>query len=269
MQKPYYSVRFYQGISSDSAISAKAVAPLIVRLFAPGSFVDVGCGTGTWTRALKDAGVPAALGIDGHNVQDRQLVIPRAEFQRHDLTQVLRLDRRFDLALSLEVAEHLPPERAGGFVADLCRLSDVVVFSAAVPGQGGTHHVNEQWPSYWIALFESCGYTVVDCLRPQLWYNTDVAWWYRQNMLTFIKHEELAKYPAAVELGRQPFPPDVVHPQAYVTAALPREMSPRMIRNVIQAIPHFPGKLLRHLRKMRHGKPGSTLTANRDGRGER
>jgi len=258
MQKLDYSPRFYQSIHADSAVSAKAVAPLLVRLFAPQSLVDVGCGAGAWTRALKDAGVPAVLGIDGDEVKTGQLVIAPAEFQRHDLTQPLRLNRRFDLALSLEVGEHLPPERAQSFVADLCRLSDAVVFSAAVPGQGGTHHLNEQWPSYWIAHFQGCGYAVADCLRPQLWHNTDVAWWYRQNMLVFIQGNQLEKFKAVIELGRQRFPPDVVHPQAYITATVPREMSPRMIKNVLQALPHFPGKVLLYLKKVRGAKPGGT-----------
>jgi SAM-dependent methyltransferase len=256
MPNPNYSARFYQSIYTDSAVSAQAVAPLIVRLFAPQTLVDVGCGTGTWTQALKHAGVPEALGIDGREVNADQLVIAPSEFQRHDLTQPLRLNRRFDLALSLEVGEHLPPERAPGFVADLCRLSDAVVFSAAVPGQGGTHHVNEQWPSYWITLFNGCGYAVVDCLRPQLWNNAAVAWWYRQNMFVFVKGDPLAKHGALVELSQQPFPSDVVHPQAYVTATVPQEMSPRMITNVLQALPHFPGKVLQHLKQVRGGKPG-------------
>ena len=256
MQKLDYSAHFYQSIFTDSALSAKAVAPLIVRLFAPRSLVDVGCGTGTWTRALKDAGVPEVLGLDGHQVRPDQLVVAPAEFQRHDLTQTLQLNRRFDLALSLEVGEHLPPERAPGFVADLCRLNDAVVFSAAVPGQGGTHHVNEQWPSYWIAHFQGRGYTVIDCLRPQLWDLPEVAWWYRQNMLVFIKGDQLEKYKAVVELKRQPFPTDIVHPQAYVTATVPREMSPRMLKNVLLALPHFPGKVLQHRKKVDRRKAG-------------
>ena len=66
---------------------------------------------------------------------------------QRDLAQPLQIDRRFDLALSLEVAEHLPPECGSEFVQTLTDLSSVILFSAAIPFQGGTDHLNEQWPS--------------------------------------------------------------------------------------------------------------------------
>src|SRR5438034_7185725 len=52
---------------------------------------------------------------------------------------------------------------------------------------GGTHHINEQWPSYWIAFFQENGFQALDCIRPSIWNNEKVAWWYAQNMFAFIK----------------------------------------------------------------------------------
>lgn len=245
MSSPYSS-RYYEGLKEDSAASARATVPLIRRLFPARTVVDVGCGSGTWARAYADAGCDV-LGIDGDIVRPEQLLIPAEKFRRANLAEPLRLDRRFDLVNCLEVAEHLPPARGEGFVADLCRLGDVVIFSAAVPGQGGTHHVNEQWPSYWIPFFRSQGFAPLDCLRHQLWGNGGVAWWYVQNVFAFVKETRLGEFPEAVAANR-PWPTDLVHPRAYVRATVPAEMSPRMLKEVAKALPHFPGKVLKHLR---------------------
>lgn len=242
-----YSPGYYQSLREDSELSAREVVPLLLRLIAPKSVVDVGCGSGTWTRVYKEAGTQV-LGIDGFHVKPEQLLVAASEFERRDLTQPLRLERRFDLANCLEVAEHLSATRAAGFVADLCQLADVVVFSAAIPGQGGTHHINEQWPSYWIAHFAANGFDAHDCVRAVIWQNEKVAWWYVQNLFVFLKRDRVADFPAVVNASCSG-PTDLVHPRAYASATVPQEMSPRMIKEVVKALPFFPGKILRHLRK--------------------
>lgn len=249
MSQLSYSARYYQGLREDSATSATEVVPLILRHFTPNSVVDVGCGSGTWTRAYRNAGMKV-LGIDGFNVQAGQLLIDAKEFERHDLTQPLRLSRRFDLVNCLEVAEHLPASRAAGFVSDLCALGDVIVFSAAVPGQGGTHHINEQWQSYWVDLFKQRGFQHFDCLRSSLWNNPRVAWWYVQNMFAFVQCERVPEFPSAARESTTG-PLDLVHPRAFVSATVPREMSPRMLREVLRALPHFPAKIIAHARKFK------------------
>ena len=242
-----YSARYYEGLKEDSAASARAVVPIALQLFPARSVVDVGCGSGTWTRASLDAGCDA-IGIDGHVVQHGQLLFPPDRFHRRDLSRPLSLPNRCDLANCLEVAEHLAPSRAPSFVSDLCNLADVVLFSAAVPGQGGTHHVNEQWPSYWIPLFERQGFTPVDCFRWQLWDRDEVAWWYVQNLLAFVRTPRLPDFPAATAAAR-PLPTNLVHPRAYVRATVPSQMSPRMLKEVARALPYFPAQILAHLRK--------------------
>lgn len=242
-----YSNKYYERLKEDSASSAKVMVPIIMHLFHPSSVVDVGCGSGTWARAYSDAGA-RIIGVDGFEVSTEQLLIPSDRFERRDLSKSLELGKRFDLANCLEVAEHLDESRAAGFVVDLCNLSDVIVFSAAVPGQGGTHHVNEQWPSYWIQKFESEGYVPLDCLRNQVWQNPNVAWWYVQNAFAFVKRSRLPDFPLAREAVR-PWPNDLVHPRAYVRATVPSEMSPRMIKEVVKALPHFPGKIADFMRR--------------------
>ena len=136
------------------------------------------------------------------------MTIDGSQFVCHDLTKPLNLDRRFDLVMSLEVAEHLDSRFAPVFVESLVRHGDVVLYSAAVPGQGGNHHVNEQWPSYWVELFAEHDFRPYDVLRGNLWGNPAVEWWYQQNCLIFASAE------AAARLGLSPSsaPIDIVHP---------------------------------------------------------
>src|SRR5690606_16087480 len=128
-------------------IAPSIIAPYVFKEVRPKSVVDVGCGLGTFLRAFKDLGVKDVYGLDGPWVRRDLLYkyIEEGEFEEADLEKPIEVTRRFDLAISLEVAEHLSEARADGFVADLGKLSDNILFSAAIPGQGGDHHINEQW----------------------------------------------------------------------------------------------------------------------------
>ena len=196
-----YDGDFFDVIRDGCQRSAEVVVPLLVDLLAPSTVIDVGCGEGWWARTFQSYGV-AARGVDGPDT-----IAMVSPFTAHDLTEPLPELGAFDLAISLEVAEHLPPERAGGFVADLCRLAPTVVFSAAIPGQGGTGHVNEQWPGYWVDLFAGQGFRVDGSLRFDLWGDDRVENWYRQNLL-------LASVEPLPGLAYGPVLP-VVHPVLY------------------------------------------------------
>ena len=140
---------------------------------------------GAWLRVAEELGVRQLLGIDGHYVGQDTLLIQPQEFQSWDLKERIILPSRFDLAISLEVAEHLPFHRAETFVADLTKLSEVVLFSAALPYQGGVEHINEQWLEFWAILFRRHGYVACDILRKQIWNNPQVEFWYAQNIVVF------------------------------------------------------------------------------------
>lgn len=204
-----YDRAFYLDQAAGSARSASVIVPLLHELLPVRSVCDVGCGVGTWLRCWLDEGAADVLGIDGDHVSRDQLLIPGDNFCAADLRQPLPCDRRFDLAMSLEVAEHLPPTRAESFVADLASLAPVVLFSAAIPGQGGTQHVNERWQSYWASLFAREGFVVVDALRPRIWHDERIDYWYRQNILLFCRH-------GAIETSALPL--DVVHPEQFAAA---------------------------------------------------
>lgn len=163
-----------EGVKSSAAV----VAPRLIDLFSPASVIDVGCGEGHWLAEFAARGC-TVTGVDGPHVE------PDCDFIVHDLEQPLRLDQRFDLALCLEVAEHVSPARAPAFVAELCTLAPTVVFSAAIPGQGGSGHVGEAWPAYWAGLFAENGYPGTGALRWPMWMDQRVKDWYRQNLLVF------------------------------------------------------------------------------------
>lgn len=213
--KMTYRPEFYATMAQAATHAARRVVPIILSVTRPRSVIDVGCGPGAWARAMHEAGVSEVVGIDGDWLQTESLLIPPESFVRADLGRPFSLERRFDVCLSLETAEHLPEGRARGFVHDLTRLSDVIVFSAAVPYQGGTNHVNERWQDYWVGLFEEFGYLGIDYIRRRIWmlkeHNT---WFYAQNMIIFVKDDRLSDYPALndefqYQAGR---PTSLVHP---------------------------------------------------------
>ena len=88
--------------------------------------------------------------------------------------------------MCLETAEHLPADAARDLVAALSRTADVVLFSAALPGQGGTHHVNERPLTYWAALWHDVGFVPLDVVRPGL-QNASLDVWYGQNVILFVR----------------------------------------------------------------------------------
>jgi len=191
-----YSDQFFQAIREGSARSAAVVAPLIIDLLHPESIVDVGCGTGAWLARFQQCGVRQVLGLEGSPIAAQVADIDPSRIRPLEASRPFHLERTFDLAMSLEVAEHLPEESAAGFVESLTRLGPVVLFSAAVPGQGGTGHLNEQWPSYWVRHFAGHEFTVVDCLRDRIWNDPRIEWWYRQNLLLFVAKSHLPRYSA-------------------------------------------------------------------------
>lgn len=150
-----------------------------------------------------------------------QLEISRNEFQKLDLNSKFSLDlkQKYDLAICLEVAEHLDKIWADNLIHQLTLASDVVLFSAAIPGQGGDNHVNEQWQSYWIHKFQNKGYVCLDIIRPQIWHHKKVMYCYKQNIFMFVNQMTLMNYPALSQAYQKQsfFISDIVHPHCYQT----------------------------------------------------
>lgn len=212
-----YTDAFYDEQHALSLRSARKILSLLLQDAIPKSVIDIGCGVGTWLRACSEMGTRDILGIDGDYVPRDRLMIPETNFCPGDVSAPLTLERRFDLAISMEVIEHLPLEAAPRFVANLTQLSDVVLFSGAMPYQGGTGHLNENWPYYWARLFAVQGYDLFDIIRPALWQDADIAFWYRQNAFVFARPERTY----LPDLGRPGprMPLDAIHPEMYLLIA--------------------------------------------------
>ena len=218
-----YRGKFYSERDKRTRHAANTVLQLVLEkilLSKPSSVIDVGCGTGVWLSAAENMGVQKTAGIEGEWLPTKNFTAD-AELHCLDFTSGLsgmELER-FDLCISLEVAEHLPETYAKEFVFNLTRFSDVILFSAAIPGQGGRHHVNEQPISYWVKHFENLGYTCLDLIRPEIWNDENIPFWYRQNTVIFTKHRKLlAKYAPMKEICLY----DVIHPELFYNYRYPR-----------------------------------------------
>jgi SAM-dependent methyltransferase len=219
-----YGAAFFDGQSSGSRRSAEVVVPLVNGLVRPGSVLDVGCGVGTWLAEWVSEGVTDVIGLDGGYVDRAAMQIQPAKFRPADLRNPFSLGRRFGLVESLEVAEHLDETCADAFVRSLVSHSDTVLFSAAIPGQGGTHHVNEQWPSYWVTKFTRAGLRLFDVIRPAIWNDRRVDWWYRQNILLFSKSPAFDMYDTCI---------DIAHPEFWEA----RQKSYPLVRQIAGKLP--------------------------------
>jgi SAM-dependent methyltransferase len=227
-----YTPGFYHSLCAGSDRSAQELVPLLLDTYHPASVVDVGCGVGTWLAAFRDAGVADVLGIDSEHARRAGLLISEECFHCHDLTTPFLTPRQFDLVLSLEVAEHLPPEVAPTLVQTLTCLGPIVVFSAAVPHQGGTNHVNCQWPSYWARLFARHGFLPSVDLRRHTWSLAGVEPWYRQNLVVYTRRTDAVSDCTSA----QDWPLDVIHPETYRRIVDPEHASLRTAVRIVVSV---------------------------------
>jgi len=231
-----YDRSFYDSAGAHTPKSAAEIIPLVFEYVTPRSAVDVGCGSGAWLAEFARRGVEDVLGLDGPWVTQSSLQIPPARFRVVDLGRPIEESRRFDLVVCLEVAEHLPATQADTIVESLTRLGDIILFSAAIPFQGGTNHFNEQWPDYWAARFARHGYVFVDALRPRIWSNPNVEWWYAQNSFFVVEQSALAKSSALAEAAAKTRQLSLVHPRAYLENAARAQSPARLFQATLGAI---------------------------------
>lgn len=251
-KKTIYDKKFYDRQMKGSLQSAQIVIPLILEKINSAnihSCVDFGCGVGTWLSVIKSH-IRAAdvLGIDFGEPEKEQLKINPEEYRKMDLSDSITLDKMYDLCMSLEVAEHISQERADVFVDNLTKASDIILFSAALPGQGGTGHVNEQRLSYWVEKFAQRGFELYDVIRPYIWYNEAVEPWYRQNMVLFCRQEKNIIEPAKIEN----FPVDIVHPVTLKRKAKLKRKTNTFITINWNYLAQHHNRIYRLLRNLKH-----------------
>ena len=228
-----YGGDFHTTRDADTEYDADRILSIVYREFTGlNRVIDVGCGVGTFLRAAKAHGAMHIMGMDGDWVNRSELVISSDAFQSVDLSTPTPMNETYDLAINLEVVEHLPKESAEQFIHWLCNLAPVILFSAAIPGQGGVGHQNEAWLSYWVVLFEKQGFRPLDIIRPEIWADQNIYFWYRQNTLVFTKKDKLQRIRDANNAI------DIVHPELYLSK-LPTKSTgllAKLLRRIIRSI---------------------------------
>jgi len=202
---------------SQNRESARKILSLVFEYWQPQSVLDVGCGLGTWMSVSRELGVADVRGIEGQWLDPSRLLVDRDLVTTFDLEREFSLHRKFDMAICLEVAEHVS-ESAGQFlIASLAAHSDVILFSAAIPYQGGHHHVNEQFPDYWKLRFAQHDFRPLDFIRPQIWNDAAVLWWLRQNTMLFVHERAIAGNDRLRQEAAIPRQFSMVHPDVYLS----------------------------------------------------
>lgn len=203
-----YDDSFYRMMEASSKAAAFEMLGPILRLLNPQSVYDFGCGEGIWLNVVKSLNKNIdVLGFDGKHVLKDNLKIPEDCFVTCDLSKIVR-GYRCDLALSIEVAEHIEEQYSDVFIENIVNCSDNILFSAAIPGQGGINHVNEQFQEYWIKKFEERGYIVDFSVRNYFWNNNRITPWRKQNILFFSK-KGISLFPDAKPIS------SIVHPDMF------------------------------------------------------
>jgi len=224
-----YDFDWHKSHGDKTSSSGAVIAGILSKSFRINSVLDIGCGDGRWLRAFRDQGASVTRGVDGPWTNQSRLLIEQSDFTVHNLEKPLRMGCQFDLAMSLEVAEHVSREFSDQFVKNITAHADLVLFGAAIPYQGGFRHVNEQWPSYWAEKFASVGFKCFDLIRSLVWTRDDVFFWYKQNCLVYIRESRadlVAQAETSVaEQGASRLPMDIAHPELYSNLASYRQIA--------------------------------------------
>ena len=218
MSEIRYDQEFFDRYVEGSLRSARVYLGDLFNFWLPDSVVDVGCGRGAWLSACRELGVKTVVGLDGNWVRPEMMLDPAIQFHSIDLEGDLACGQRFDLAMSLEVAEHLHSDASDKFVRSLVGLADAILFGAAYIGQPGDNHINSQAHSFWAHKFASNGYKLFDLFRPKYWADDRVEPWYRQNTFLLVRPTH-PLFLALTSVSRGPIEDlgfvDCVHPWLY------------------------------------------------------
>lgn len=219
-----------QNIHNEDA--AKLLLPMMLPCgLSVSSILDVGAGTGAWINAAREIDIKDCVGIDGIVLTGHNLKCEPGLISEINLANSFYLGRRFDIAICLEVVEHLPATSARGLIESIVKHTDLFFFSAAIPGQNGQHHINCQWPEYWQNLINQYGFECVDDIRPRIW-TMDVDPWYKQNMFRAFK---------SVNAGLEPRIRSLVHPEMIKHIKISNEGKKSFFQKVVNKLEKITG----------------------------
>ncbi|MFA6171199.1 MAG: methyltransferase domain-containing protein [Patescibacteria group bacterium] len=188
-----YDQRFFDRTLKLEESSAKAVVNILIKRFRPKSVIDIGCGIGIYLKEFEKKGIGIS-GYDGAPAAIKNSLVGD-KIKYHDLVKPLRLSRKFDLCLCVEVAEHLPETCENTLINSLVRLSDTLIYTAATPGQGDLliGHINERPHAYWKKKLKASGFTyktkLTGVVRKEM-AEKKAVWWVAKNLMVFQKNEK-------------------------------------------------------------------------------
>jgi len=242
-----YGPAFFDEMDEPNLSSARVATPRVMEFVRPKSVVDIGCGRGLWLKAFTEQGIKDVAGYDGDYVERDKLAFPQEHFHSADLEKPIVVGRTFELAVCLEVGEHLFDSAADTLVETLTRAAPVVLFSAAIPLQGGSRHINEQWPEYWEKKFATHGYVPIDALRRHLWGDSRVSFFYQQNVLFYVRKDALSRYPKLEEEIRSGHDKalSLIHPKLFTYYAERWQMVVPFLSILPPSVLHFGRRVLK------------------------
>lgn len=214
-----YPVSWHSKYGEMTFRSAEVILARLRQLRAFDSFLEVGCGNAHWSSAAMKLGCSRVHAVDGPWNKPEELLIPSECYETRRIDEQFSVEGTFDLAVCLEVAEHVDQKHAMTLVSALTGASDLVLFAAAIPHQGGYGHINEQWPSWWAEKFMLKGFVPFDIVRPFAWGDDRLHYWYRQNTVLYVRqdsseklHDELGRF---LNWSADGIVRDLVHPEKY------------------------------------------------------
>lgn len=209
-----YNKNFYDQMTEVSLRSARKIVPFLISNFPIKNVIDFGCGNGAWLKAFDELTVEI-VGIEGNWIRDKKTLIPKDKYQFTNFEDKnLNITEKYDIALCMEVAEHLSEPSAEYLIEQITSVTNKILFSAAIPLQGGTGHINEQWQSYWAEKFIKHSFYPNLDIRNAYWNNKQIAPYFRQNMLIYERINNVNEsYKTNDELENLL---NIVHPQMYL-----------------------------------------------------
>jgi hypothetical protein len=240
-----YDFQWHRDHGAKTTSSAETIIDVLASFIKMDAVLDVGCGDGRWLSVCRARGANTISGVDGPWTDPTRLLVPSEVLTIKELSKPFDLEHRYDLAMSLEVAEHVANQFSEVFVENLTRHSDVILFGAAIPYQGGFRHINEQWQSYWAKLFKARGFVAYDPLRNQIWDDRNVHFWYKQNIILYVDIKNVdANNMVTRYIGEkmiQQLPLDIVHPEKYEAVASYQQIAFKPL------IKRLPGQIIKKL----------------------